>query len=199
MKYPDKICLFCGKSYSKRKSLRPWQWAVQKFCCHDCAVKDKSRKANTWRATAQKTCPVCLKEFRPDPKQIRKQWNRKTVCSATCTSAHANGRAVGEIDPANEHDVGRRVRWLRLSFTADGKKSPMTQKHVADLLDWPSPRFQAVELKNSVTDAQLEEIASVLKVPMWIFSCSAKKFAKAVTASGLRAVGAVPRNEGGAE
>ena len=81
----------------------------------------------SWRETATKVCACCEQVFRPSPKQKRSHWHSVSNCSPKCGAASRRNRVAVDIDPADQHTPGARLRWLRLSTSRCGRKQPISQ------------------------------------------------------------------------
>lgn len=72
-----KLCLFCGKEYTKNKNVNPKTFEKSKFCSNICAIKNnipnrkKGEKSNNWKGGKKVLfCKVCNKSFGSYSKQL---------------------------------------------------------------------------------------------------------------------------------
>lgn len=50
--------------------------------------------ATDWRTTAQKSCAYCGEVFWPRPKELRRAWQRRALCSPECSGRATRAAAA---------------------------------------------------------------------------------------------------------
>lgn len=168
-----------------------------------------SLPAQNWKRGAVKNCAHCNNEIRPRSWESRTNWAMRRYCGAECRSAHnenlakikrAKGRMylpVGTpLDPAEMHSPGQRLRWLRVSYSTCGRKTPWTTGMLAEktaaLPDRDALSVCIIEDlergKMRKLKAERTETACIaLGVPVEILTVSQKKFVAVVKRAGLLA------------
>jgi len=113
----------------------------------------------SWRETATKICAGCQQTFRPGPKQKRAHWDSVSNCSPKCGSASRRHRVVGDLDPAEQHTPGARLRWLRLSTSRCGRKQPIAQEAMAMACQMSRKSLASIEQGQASVWGTKEDIA----------------------------------------
>jgi len=167
-----------------------------------------SLPAQHWKRGAVKQCAHCNTEIRPKAWESRTNWAMRKFCNAECRAGYyANekrkkqtGRTylpIGTLlDPAEMYSPGHRLRWLRVSYSTCGLKTPWTtamlSEKTASLPDRSALSVFIIEdlEKNTMRKLKAErtETACIaLGVPSEILTVSQKKFVRVVKSAGLLA------------
>ena len=166
-----------------------------------------SPPAQNWKRGAVKQCAHCNSEIRPRSWESRTKWAMRRYCGAECRAAHnenlakikrAKGRVylpVGTVlDPAEMHSPGQRLRWLRVSYSTCGLKTPWTTGMLAEKTAAIPDRealsvFTIEDLeRNKMRKLKAERTATAclaLGVPPALLAVSQKKFVSVVKKAGL--------------
>jgi len=77
-----KVCLNCGKSFTKPYKTSQKQWGSRKFCSKSCSAKLRiGEKSPGWKGgLVTKICPICNKSFAVNPSRK----NISKTCSREC-------------------------------------------------------------------------------------------------------------------
>ena len=166
-----------------------------------------SQPAQNWKRGAVKNCAHCNSEIRPRSWESSTKWAMRRYCGAECRAAHnenlarikrAKGRMylpVGTVlDPAEMHSPGQRLRWLRVSYSTCGLKTPWTTGMLAEktaaLPDREGLSVYTVEDLERGTPRKdkterMKTMCIALGVPPEILTVSQAKFVAVVKKAGL--------------
>jgi hypothetical protein len=142
-----------------------------------------------WRDTESKTCAGCQQVFRPRPKQKRSHWDSVENCSPKCGGAARRARVVRDLDPADQHAPGQRLRWLRLSESPCGKKQPISQDAMAMACGLSRKSLASIEQGQPTIWGKegILRLCAYLRIEPKLLRVPTPQFVELVTPSGLKA------------
>jgi DNA-binding XRE family transcriptional regulator len=144
----------------------------------------------SWRETAFKVCAGCGRTFRPTPKQKRSHWDSVCNCSPKCGSAARRNRVVEDLDPAKQHTPGARLRWLRLSTSACGRKQPISQDAMAMACQMSRKSLASIEQGQASvwgTPADIDRLCEYLRINPKLLRIPTEQWVKIITDATLTA------------
>jgi hypothetical protein len=179
-------CKACGKPLDRAAK-------QVKYCSKACSAK--GRKMTSWRKTATKVCWVCSHEFRPLPDIRWGAWLRKDICDRFCGAAASQGRLVVVADPLAQTTPHQRLKWLRLSSSSCGKKTPWSLEMMGEFCTLSARTIWNIECGGDAKGEWIPAAAKRLGVPASLFTVPVERFARVVTEAGLTAKLSVPKEE----
>lgn len=179
-------CNVCGK---------PLNRAARQFKYCSLACSAKGRKMTSWRKTATKVCPVCWQVFRPSQDIRWSAWLRKEICDRFCGAAAFQGRLVVVADPLAQTTPHQRLKWLRLSSSSCGKKTPWSLEMMGEFCTLSATTLWKIECGGGAKGEWIPAAAERLGVPATLFTVPVERFARVVTEAGLTAKLSVPKEE----
>ena len=191
-----KECKACGKPFWPSSGERKHVWLGRKYCSQPCSSKGRVMESDKWRARVTKVCAVCKQVFRPSPGMLRGAWKRKDVCDAFCRTAAGHGRRVVVADPLDQIEPHQRLKWLRLSASSCGKKTPWTIEWMAKGCGMSGFALWKAESGGRMAENWIPKAAARLAVDPKLFTMPVERFAKIMREAGLSAKLSVPREEG---
>jgi transcriptional regulator with XRE-family HTH domain len=144
----------------------------------------------SWRETATKVCAGCTRTFRPGPKQKRAHWESVSNCSTKCGSAARRNRVIGDLNPADQHTPGARIRWLRLSTSASGRKQPISQDAMALGCQMSRKSLASIEQGQASvwgTPEDIKRLCDYLRIDPKLLRIPTPRWVEVVTAATLTA------------
>jgi hypothetical protein len=190
-----KECQACGKLFGCPEGVRRHVWMGRKYCSQPCSSKGRVMESDKWRAKATKVCTVCEQVFRPNPGMMRRDWDKKDVCDTFCRTAAGHGRRVVVADPLDQVEPHQRLKWLRLSASKCGKKTPWTIEWMAKGCGLSGFALWKAESGGRMAENWIPKAAARLAVDPKLFTVPVERFAKVVNEAGLTAKLSVPKEE----
>lgn len=144
----------------------------------------------SWRETASKVCAACERVFRPGPKQKRSHWDSVTNCSPKCGAAARRNRVVGDLNPADQHTPGARIRWLRLSTSRCGRKQPISQDAMGLACQMSRKSLASIEQGQASvwgSEEDIKRLCDYLKVDPKLLRIPTERWVQVVTEATLTA------------
>ncbi len=148
----------------------------------------------TWRDTARKTCKGCRCVMIPKAKQKRAHWDSIAYCSPKCSAASRKQWMMLPLDPAQQHTVGMRLRWLRLCKSPDGGKDAISREAMGFACHVSDGTVDQIE-RGIVEPHQefIDKACAYLKINPALLTIPTERFAKLVTKPGLVAYASQPK------
>lgn len=183
-----KECAGCGKLILKCHH-KPSRWAVVKYCGISCSIKDRTDKPLAAWKSETKTCVNCEKQFRPHLRSKKSDWMKKDTCSRRCFSRLSNGAEliVSDIDPRKCVTKGQRVKFLRLSQSACGTKTPISTNAFRSICQMGDRTIKGIEADNPNMIGWDQKVCAALRVPVAILTIPLDKWLAVVKKAGLTA------------
>ena len=160
-----------------------------------------SLKPGAWRKTASKKCPNCHQSFAPRHDENIYKWERRRFCGNLCR-ARSGMETMRQkckdmkviptgtpLDPSEMTTPGKRLRWLRLSYSTCGTKKAWASSELSDkcgLSVYIIEDLEKDKLRHLKGERTVKLCAS-LGVPAEILTVSQKKFVRVVKSAGLLA------------
>ena len=183
-----KTCKLCGCAII-RGDRGSYEWNRIRVCSCRCAALYRGKLMGDWK-NSSKTCAMCGVVFHPRPGIPKGEWRKLKCCSEECSNRSGRGYKVRKtpINPANCRTIGERIRFLRLSKSPCGKKTPWSVRYMAQLTGCCDNTIENVEAGNTViVPGVVGMICEALKVdPDWLV-WSEKKWTRIISAANLTA------------
>lgn len=194
-----KDCKLCGCTIERGKA-DDYHWDRKKYCSHRCSALYRGFLIGGWR-NDKKECKVCRCLFGPRPGMPKGQWRKLKCCSDECARKAQTGRIRHteykapayrmirvNIDPAECKTPSQRLRFLRLSKSPEGIKTPIGVDSMARIAKIGHSTLARIESNDiSVPTKSIEKLCAGLKIPPDMLNWSDKKWLRVVTSIGLTA------------
>lgn len=160
-----------------------------------------SLKPGQWRLKASRKCPYCHQSFGPRGNECLAKWEKRRFCGNLCRARHGmetmrakckDMRVIPtgtSLDPNEMTTPGKRLRWLRLSYSTCGTKKAWASSELSDkcgLSVYIIEDLEKDKLRHLKGERTVKLCAS-LGVPKEILTVSQKKFVAVVKSAGLLA------------
>jgi hypothetical protein len=217
----SKNCPECSGKFHPRVDENIKAWDSRKFCGHTCRAAVQKRQLdiirptavkempeNHWKRKVSKECANCHEVIRPRAQEGRSNWQARKFCDARCrtqfyselkqkNAAPRMYLPVGTpMDPEQAVTPGQRLRWLRVSYSTCGRKTPWTTEMLAEKTEALQDRenlsvYMIEDLEKGsarkLREERSETACMALGVPVKLLSVSQKKFVDVVCSAGLMA------------
>lgn len=183
-----KDCKLCG-CVIERGTLDNYHWDRTKYCGHRCAALHRGVIIGGWK-NDKKQCKACGLQFGPKPGMTKGSWRAIQCCSDECSNITKSGYTVRRLkmEPAACITTGQRVKFLRLSKSPCGKKTPWSVRYLAKLAGCGDGSIEKVEADTVVlVPGVIDMICAALKIkPEWL-TWSEKKWTRVISSANLTA------------
>ncbi len=165
------------------------KWGKMRYCSQRCSALHRGVLIGGWR-NDKKECKVCGSMFGARPGITKGCWRAIKCCSDECSNISKSGYTVRRLkmQPAACITTGQRVKFLRLSKSPCGKKTPWSVRYLAKLAGCGDGTIEKVEADMVVlVPGVIDAICVALKIkPEWL-TWSEKKWTRVISETKLTA------------
>jgi hypothetical protein len=160
-----------------------------------------SLKPGAWRKTSSKKCPNCHQSFAPRHDENIYKWERRKFCGNLCR-ARSGMETMRQkckdmkviptgtpLDPNSMDTAGKRLRWLRLSYSTCGRKKAWPTSELSDRTGLSVYILEDIEKGNlrHLVGERTVAVCKALGIPYDLLTVSQSKFVTVVKSAGLLA------------